>query len=129
MNANDPRRKPFNAYIRQCADLMRLQAWDIEVGDREPESDELVHIVLWELWSVVDDGKWRGNLSLDQYAATHDRGIHALEAATEFLARLIAPSLPLPPRVWGTPTPDTTTGNGTAPAGVLDEQMAEVSHA
>lgn len=143
--AEDPRRPALQAYIRTLADGMRLQAWDIEVAEGEPEDDsavlstdpdprrhwapihvrvratdhcdtafwderpeeqrhdlvhELTHIVLTPLWLWVHDGSWRHQLTRREFDLVEEVFREQLEASTDFLARLIAPTLPLPPSTW-----------------------------
>lgn len=172
MNADDPRRFPLQHYLRQCSDALRLQAWDIEVGNREPDLDtavlstqpdpsrwwapvyvrtehtedlhttffeetpeeqrqdvahELVHLILWPLWSVIDDGSWRHQLTRREYDLVHETGLERLEAATEFLARCIAPTLPMPPTFPGTPPTPTLAGtNGHASDSTEGTRVVEV---
>lgn len=140
--ATDPRRPALNAYIRRLADAMRLQAWDIEVGDREPEDDvailatdpdlrrqwapifvratsfydespkeqrhdlvhELVHVVMTPMWLWVHTGSWRNHLSPRESELVDEVFREYIEQATDTLARLIAPSLPMPPEGGFSPT-------------------------
>lgn len=58
---------------------------------------ELIHIVQADMWLWVHDGSWRHQLSQREFALVEEVFRERMESATDFLARLIAPTLPLPP--------------------------------
>lgn len=128
------RRRALQAYLEQVRDLMRLQAWDIVVGDQEPDGadsilevkpqpkrhhasvrvgsffsepqpeqrqtvvHELVHLVQGDLLWYLTEESWGLPLAPDQQRALQDRIHHELEVQADALARLLAPSMPMPPR-------------------------------
>lgn len=129
------RRRALEIYARTIADLLRLQAWDIEVLDTAPEDEEavlavdpdprrwyvpikvkdttfftetpeeqrqdvtheIVHVILAEMWIFVYAGSWRHQLSFREHTMVEEGFRHELEKATDFLARVISPTMPLPP--------------------------------
>lgn len=132
------RRRNLQRYLEQLRDLMRLQAWDVEVlatpaydeealleTDPDPrrhwapirvgtffeagnDADEqrqtcvheLIHVVQADLlhWAIV--GGWRLPLAPDAARAIEEGVRSRLEVQADFLARLIAPSMPAVPEDW-----------------------------
>lgn len=134
---DDPRRAKVNAYLLELRDALRLQAWDVEVGDRGPDDTEavvaiqansrlrwapvflaesfwdedpeearldlvheFVHLILWDLWEFVDGGAWLHQLAQPLFFQVKADNRERIEQATHFLARLLAPTLPMPPQSW-----------------------------
>lgn len=119
-------------------DLLRLQAWDIEVVEFEADGEahldirpnpavwwarvrigsfftddprivnspeeqrksavhELLHLPQGDLMSWLHDGDWAKPLAPDLAQAIRSRVVDEVEKCTDFYARALAPSLPLPP--------------------------------
>lgn len=134
---DDPRRPKLNVYLREVRDAMRLQAWDVQVGDRPPEDPgatistdpqprrwwapvfvadsfwdqtrkeqrqdivhELVHVATIQVWRFVHFGEWRQELPRGLFVGVDNDFRERYEEAVDFLARLIAPSMPMPPESW-----------------------------
>lgn len=128
------RRRALQAYLEQVRDLMRLQAWDLEVVDHAPEEDdailtitpqpkrhyasvrvgtfftereleqrqtathEVVHLVQGDLLWWLDNDPWGLALAPDQRRVLQERIHYELEVQADALARVIAPTMPMPPR-------------------------------
>lgn len=69
---------------------------------RQTAVHELIHLVQANLLEYADSFTWRRAIAPDVAAAIGDRIRAEAEIQADFLARLLAPSLPMPP-VW----PDT----------------------
>lgn len=128
------RRALLRTYLLQLRDLMRLQAWDINVSDDPPDNPdsilsvvphvkrwtatiyvgnffaqerheqrqvcvhEIVHLVQAMLWEWADDDSpWKDRVGRALADDIKGRVLGELENQADFLARIMAPSYPLPP--------------------------------
>lgn len=76
MRKDDPRRGPLQAYVRQVADLFRLQAWDLEVVEGDPPARANMSIkpqpVRWFASIRVGEEFWECDAEEQRHVVCHE---------------------------------------------------------